>query len=283
MPYEAAKAIAATFCWKMRYALTPVFGLDFPDTCLPPDDPHYGDMILDHEITKRCTDEAAAYRVMELENRSVSARASPLLPSPLTPSTPTHPRPYKELRPKTANFDTPQSGYSTGTESSLREEKYQLNSARNDYYRNVWTPANTPSSAAGGARLPTARDIVAGINASAKRGASAMSDSSSGSGMSSSAVSPKTKPKTKRVYPVDEEYDDESSGSDEEMVVGDLAGTRGRDGLAGLRGRDGRMLGRGRMPSDERAAYLLMGLRLQRLGEESIGEDMLGMKRRATG
>lgn len=273
MPYEAAKAIAATFCWKMRYALTPVFGLDFPDTCLPPGDPHYGDMILDHEITKRCTDEAAAYRVKELESRSASGRTSPLLPSPLLPSTPTNPRPYKELRPKN-KLGTPVSGYSTGTESSAHEDTYQLGS-KNEYYRNVWTPANTPRSAAGGARLPTARDILVGINASeAKRGASQMSESISSEG-SSPAVSPKSMPK--RTFVQDEEYDG-SSGS--EVGVGGIA--VGRDGLAGLRGRDGKMLGRGRMPSDERAAYLLMGLRLQRVGGDSIGEEMPGMKRRAT-
>lgn len=269
MPYEAAKAIAATFCWKMRYALTPVFGLDFPDTCLSSDDPHYGDMILNHDITKRCTEEAAAYRLMELESRSASARASPMLPSPLTPSTPTHPRPYQELRPKTLKLDTAQSGYST--ESSVRDDKYQLNS-KNNYYRNIWTPANTPRSVGPNeARLPTSRDIFAGFNVSNKRGASAMSDSSSE--LSSPAISPKTIPK--RVYHADEEYDGDSSASDAE--------TKGRDGLARLRGRNGKMLGRGRMPSDERAAYLLMGLRLQRNGGESIGEEMLGMKRRATG
>jgi hypothetical protein len=267
MPYEAARAIAATFCWKMRYALTPVFGLDFPDTCLLPDDPHYGDMILDHEITKRCTDEAATYRAIEPESRSASSRASPLLPSPLTPSTPTHPRPYKELRPKT-KLDTPVSGYSTGTET----EKYQLGS-KNEHYRNVWTPANTPRSAAGGGRVPTAREIVAGINASAKRGASAMEESSSEE--SSPAVSPKSKPR--RRWEVDEEYDDGGSGGESQDEM------EGRDGLMGVWGRDGRMLGRGRMPSDERAAYLLMGLRLQKLGGESIGEEVIGMKRRATG
>jgi hypothetical protein len=30
MPYEAARAMAATFCWRIRYALTPLFGTEFP-------------------------------------------------------------------------------------------------------------------------------------------------------------------------------------------------------------------------------------------------------------
>jgi hypothetical protein len=263
MPYEAAKAIAATFCWKMRHALTPVFGLDFPDLCLAPDDPHYGDMMIDHEITKRCTDEAAAYRLIELERRNANARASPasasLLPGPLTPSTPTHPRPYKELRPKALKLDT--SGYMT--EGSSRDEEYQLASSRNEHYRNVWTSANTPRSDAR-LPLPGPRDILAASGR--KRGASQMSGSSSE--LSSPNVSPKTR--VKRGVVADEEYDGDSSASDS-------------DGLRGLRGRDGRMIGRARMPSDERAAYLLMGLRLKNHGEVAVEGEGLGRKRRATG
>jgi hypothetical protein len=264
MPYEAAKAVAATFCWKMRHALTPVFGLDFPDLCLAPDDPHYGDMMIDHDITKRCTDEAAAYRLIELERRNTDARASPgsgsFPPGPLTPSTPTHPRPYKELRPKALKLDT--SGYTT--EGSSRDEKYQLASEKNGHYRNVWTPANTPCS---DARMLGSRDILAASGH--KRGASRMSSSSSE--LSSPGVSPKTI--VNRGVVADEEYVGDSSASE-------------RDGLKGLRGRDGRMIGRARMPSDERAAYLLMGLRLHKGKGEGLleGEALgAGRKRRMTG
>ncbi|KAI9672195.1 MAG: hypothetical protein M1831_002009 [Alyxoria varia] len=37
VPYEAAKAIAALFCWEIRYALSPVFGPAFPTICVRPD------------------------------------------------------------------------------------------------------------------------------------------------------------------------------------------------------------------------------------------------------
>jgi hypothetical protein len=36
MPYEAAKAVAATFAWPIRYMLTPIFGPGFPDMCIEP-------------------------------------------------------------------------------------------------------------------------------------------------------------------------------------------------------------------------------------------------------
>ncbi|RAL03927.1 putative APSES transcription factor Xbp1 [Aspergillus ibericus CBS 121593] len=66
MPFEAAKALAATFCWRIRYVLTPLFGLDFPSRCIPPEDSRYGDMRIDPAIILQATREAAYYRGLEL-------------------------------------------------------------------------------------------------------------------------------------------------------------------------------------------------------------------------
>lgn len=67
MPYDAAKALAATFCWKIRYALTPLFGTDFPRMCAHPDErKRYGVMIIDPEITRRATETANYYRSLEM-------------------------------------------------------------------------------------------------------------------------------------------------------------------------------------------------------------------------
>ncbi|KAF2458756.1 transcription regulator HTH, apses-type DNA-binding domain-containing protein, partial [Lineolata rhizophorae] len=41
VPYKAAKAIAATFCYEIRHALTPVFGPDFVNQCIPPGSPNF--------------------------------------------------------------------------------------------------------------------------------------------------------------------------------------------------------------------------------------------------
>lgn len=62
MPYQAAKAIAATFCWHIRWALTPVFGYDFPDTCFSPDDPRYGKFLIDPLIVQACTAETTRFK-----------------------------------------------------------------------------------------------------------------------------------------------------------------------------------------------------------------------------
>ncbi|CAL5874282.1 uncharacterized protein PFLUO_LOCUS8571 [Penicillium psychrofluorescens] len=69
MPFEAAKAISATFCWKIRYALTPLFGSDFPSLCIPPEDSsRFGRMIIDQAIVKRATEIANYYRSLALQS-----------------------------------------------------------------------------------------------------------------------------------------------------------------------------------------------------------------------
>lgn len=72
MPFEAAKAVAATFCWKIRYALTPLFGRDFPSLCIPPNGAQFGKMIIDPAIVKRATESANYYRELEMQAKRVT-------------------------------------------------------------------------------------------------------------------------------------------------------------------------------------------------------------------
>jgi hypothetical protein len=74
MPYDAARAISATFCWSIRFALTPLFGKDFPDICKPPGSPEYGKMIVKPEIVQQSTSTANLYRNQELESKTNSQR-----------------------------------------------------------------------------------------------------------------------------------------------------------------------------------------------------------------
>ncbi|KAF2432920.1 DNA-binding domain of Mlu1-box binding protein MBP1, partial [Tothia fuscella] len=50
MPFECAKAVAATFCYNVRHALTPLFGKDFLDICIHPAHPSYGNFKIDQSI-----------------------------------------------------------------------------------------------------------------------------------------------------------------------------------------------------------------------------------------
>ena len=120
MPFDAAKAIATTFCWRIRHALTPVFGRDFPGLCIPPHADKFGEMFIDGAITRRCTEQARQYRLME---ERISAHNTPSPCSPLTPDTPTYPKSLKQLRAKPAYYTSP-SDYTT--EASDDDSYYTL-------------------------------------------------------------------------------------------------------------------------------------------------------------
>ncbi|CAI7573286.1 unnamed protein product [Penicillium glandicola] len=69
MPYEAARAMAATFCWRIRYALTPLFGTEFPAMCIPPTDRKtHGRMIIPPEIVQRATNTSNYFRSLEMKS-----------------------------------------------------------------------------------------------------------------------------------------------------------------------------------------------------------------------
>ncbi|GKZ33635.1 hypothetical protein AbraIFM66950_003660 [Aspergillus brasiliensis] len=65
MPFRAAKALATTFCWHIRFLLTPMFGLDFPAQCIPPNDDRFERMIIDPEIIHQAAEDVAYYRSLE--------------------------------------------------------------------------------------------------------------------------------------------------------------------------------------------------------------------------
>jgi hypothetical protein len=80
MPFEAAKAIAATFCWEIRYLLTPLFSLDFPEMCIPPTDRvNFGRMVIDPNIVNEAAETARRYRL--LEPRSYDEMSTTSFPS----------------------------------------------------------------------------------------------------------------------------------------------------------------------------------------------------------
>lgn len=62
MPYHAARAVAATFCWDIRWALTPVFGNDFPNGCRRPNDPSFANFKIDPEVVRFCVAETEKFK-----------------------------------------------------------------------------------------------------------------------------------------------------------------------------------------------------------------------------
>lgn len=116
MPFGCAKAMAMTFCYPIRYLLTPVFGRDFLDMCYPETHPEYGSFKVDPAIIQVCTDEMESWRlqkshdtpmssvpaspsVSSLKDYRLSASASPMFSQSLGP------RAAKERLTKTMDLD----------------------------------------------------------------------------------------------------------------------------------------------------------------------------------
>ncbi|KAG9189040.1 hypothetical protein G6011_05908 [Alternaria panax] len=78
MPYHAARAIAATFCYDIRWALTPVFGNDFPSTCLHPADPGFAKFLIDPAIVRYCVQETAHFKELGPAYTVCGPDASPI-------------------------------------------------------------------------------------------------------------------------------------------------------------------------------------------------------------
>ena len=130
MPFAAAKAVAITFCWEIRYVLTPLFGADFPDLCIDPSNPAFMHLRIDPAIIKQCEEAAYLSRQQSEEALFVARSQTPTesyIGSQRTP---------KSLRPKMTDIE---SGYGTDSERSALGSPASSTS-------NLWTPVNIPRS-----------------------------------------------------------------------------------------------------------------------------------------
>lgn len=135
MPFEAAKAVAAKFCYEIRYVLVPVFGPDFVSMCQKCGDSSTLRLKIDASIVQRCT-EAVTGTANQAQSRESSVAVSPRTQTAYANLTVWPP---KSLRPKPAKLIDAESGY--GTDSD-RSEKY---SGSPDSPRSIeWTPVNSP-------------------------------------------------------------------------------------------------------------------------------------------
>ncbi|KAJ5391133.1 hypothetical protein N7509_006623 [Penicillium cosmopolitanum] len=76
MPFEAARALAARFCYPIRYALTPMFGTEFPSMCLEKGHENFGNMVLDQSVIERATRTAHYYRSLEISGDALAGTES---------------------------------------------------------------------------------------------------------------------------------------------------------------------------------------------------------------
>ena len=124
VPYEAAKAIAARFCWNIRYVLTPVFGVDFPSTCIPPEDPKFLKFGIDKTIVQNCTALAKNFRAEMVSFGKFKQQS-------------TYNGVIKSLRPQPLARPDYESGYGTDPDRSLPNSPQS--------YGPGWRAVNAPS------------------------------------------------------------------------------------------------------------------------------------------
>lgn len=262
MPFEAAKAVAATFCWRIRYALTPVFGPGFPKMCLRPETEGFGTMVIDPAITQYCTKQADLYRQLEIK---ASCGPASVMRSPLTPESPTLPKHGKQLRPKARQLGDDAGGFNS--ELGFEDSCVATSVSPSMPYCNTWTAANTPRSA--GVllhdRLPSPRELLAGMSAEA--GEAGEEDHKK------SADSASTSSTTSLLLRSGPEPHDENDECDE----GTGCSCESSDAKSNLEESTGRRLESSRL-SDEKAAYLLLKLSM----EAGVSEAPRGEKRRAS-
>ena len=168
MPFEAAKAVAATFCYHIRYALTPLFGLDFISLCIKPGEEGFEHMVIDRNIVRRCTEEATGYRSISREG---SQGQTPITPVSASGAIKWETR---SLRPRAAGLFDPESGYYSDTD---RSDRY-VASPQTSF---TWTAMNTPRSIAHEVKVPSSAPLMAGNAAGDGCGAPPNSPDSSSS------------------------------------------------------------------------------------------------------
>lgn len=117
MPYQAAREIAATFCWDIRWALTPVFGNEFPQICRPPQHPSFAKFVIDPQTVSFCAAETTRFKKDGPSYQLLKPKtASPILTSLM----PTLSSPMWKPSNRPGDLE---SGYGTDTE---RNEKTAL-------------------------------------------------------------------------------------------------------------------------------------------------------------
>ncbi|KAL9046617.1 MAG: hypothetical protein Q9214_000588 [Letrouitia sp. 1 TL-2023] len=78
MPFGAAKAVAATFCYRIRHALTPIFGIDFPSQCIKPGNNGFESMEISSSIIQQCIEKSKCYGALSRESSEAESPRTPL-------------------------------------------------------------------------------------------------------------------------------------------------------------------------------------------------------------
>lgn len=138
VPWQAARELAAKFCWEIRWALTPVFGNDFPQMCVLPDDhSEFGKFVISPATVRFCADETTRFmkesRSCRIQLPGVDSPKQALGPVFRTPAWQPGSFPSPSIRDGETDTDThdkadyssqvsPHSGYSSSRFTSVSRD-----------------------------------------------------------------------------------------------------------------------------------------------------------------
>jgi len=143
--------VAATFCYGVRHALTPVFGREFVDLCVLPSDRNFGSFRIDSSIVQQCAQETQSW-LSRTDARPTPTPSVYSSPDPAVTESYTSPKPalhaslrLKKLRPKVFKSSDSESGY--GTESEVGTERLALSPDISPKTKpSEWIAVNTKTS-----------------------------------------------------------------------------------------------------------------------------------------
>lgn len=156
MPFKAARAVAATFCYNIRYALTPIFGEEFLSICAHPKDPDYAKFLIDPAIVRECMEETNQWRVESAVDHAHHPMQPTVANMPAIKSSPTTPqmkficpswgiKGLKSQRTQPSDLEV-ESGYGTDEDPRLSPSSKGYFSPDVSPRSQIWTSVNDTRS-----------------------------------------------------------------------------------------------------------------------------------------
>ena len=153
MPYECARAICLTFCYPIRWAVTPIFGPSFVRECLQPGTPDFAKFRVDAETVRCAQLEAEGWKQPRIGRITVD-QIPRSVPAEATETTSKHLRPrtarptFKDGSPFESDGDTcDESSYSVRRAAPVDSPGISPKTSMHEIHRNPgWTSINRSRS-----------------------------------------------------------------------------------------------------------------------------------------
>ncbi|KAK4991477.1 hypothetical protein LTR66_006545 [Elasticomyces elasticus] len=142
MPYDCARAVCLTFCFPIRWALTPIFGPTFINECVPTSNPTFARFKIDPQLVKAAASEAKQWRSSSRSGTPMSAFDTPTFNKVKT-QTSLSTSTFKNLRPRKGKSTVAADNYDGDSDTDNR--RYMESPAVSPKtIATSWTSVNRP-------------------------------------------------------------------------------------------------------------------------------------------